>query len=502
MKMEKIEKWREGINKNFPELCFPAEVGLSVLSQLFIKDISNPFGLVYVDVPSSGKTITLNFFSNIKDLVYPTDNFTPASFVSHASNVKKEDLSKIDLLPKIKRKLLLVRDLCSIFGEREEDLKKNLSTLTRVFDGEGLETDSGIHGKRGYKGDYLFMFLAASTPIPPRVWKAMGNFGSRLFFLNIDSQEKNDEDLSNQLSTDDTLRKKEEICREDTKLFVGELFSDWKEGIEWNRKSENPELMRIIGRAALLLCRLRGTINVWKDRKEEESFDYTVPIIERPDRINQQLYNLARGHALVCRRKNINEEDINLILEVVFDSAPPVRSKIFHLLLKKKGKLSAEEIMASLSCSRPTALKEMETLRALDIVEIEKGEGEIGRPEKIISLKEQFKWFLGKEYKELKEHTQGQLSFINSPQNKLSKSDSVCDDFLETKNPDIEIIEKNTQGSPTLIKATIYGRKELFIMGNCLKCSQEDVWVWKGNDICYECHKGIEATDKKTEEES
>jgi hypothetical protein len=70
-----------------------------------------------------------------------------------------------------------------------------------------------------------------------------------------------------------------------------------------------------------------------------------------------------------------------------------------------------------------------------------------------------------------------------------------------SKLQDTEIIEKNDLGSPTLIKATIYGRKDSFIIGECLKCNQTGAWVLKGNNICYECHKEIEATDKKTEEE-
>jgi len=62
-----------------------------------------------------------------------------------------------------------------------------------------LELDSGIHGKRGYKGDYCFMLLAGSTPIPPRVWKMSGNLGSRLFFSQIRSPEKAEGELASQL---------------------------------------------------------------------------------------------------------------------------------------------------------------------------------------------------------------------------------------------------------------------------------------------------------------
>lgn len=399
-----IDKWRETIEKIFPDLSFPAEVGLSVVTQLLIKDISNPFGLVYVDVPSSGKTIILNFFAGIKELVYATDNFTPSSFVSHAVNVKKKDLEKIDLLPKIRYKVLLVRDLAPIFGEREEDLQRNMSLLTRIFDGEGLETESGVHGKRGYQGDYLFMFLAGSTPISPKVWKMIGNFGSRLLFLNMDSKEKDEETLSEQISSDVTLKEKEKICRKATQNLIKTIWHHHPAGVEWDRSKDLEELKKIIGRSAKLLSRLRGVINVWKEHPDDEKYDYTIPIIERPDRINQLLYNLARGHALICGRQIINEEDIALIIEVALDSAPPTRVKFFNILLENKGALTTDEITRRLHCSEPTAHKEMETLKILDLVELEyEDDRYVGRPKKIIKLKEEFKWFLSDECKNLRQ---------------------------------------------------------------------------------------------------
>ena len=101
-KIEKIDKevsfteWQETIKNNFPELLSPSEYGLSIMAQILIKEITNPFALVLVDVPSSGKTISINFFAEIEGLTYATDKITPASFVSNASNVKREELAKID----------------------------------------------------------------------------------------------------------------------------------------------------------------------------------------------------------------------------------------------------------------------------------------------------------------------------------------------------------------------------------------------------------------------
>ena len=178
-----IVEWREAVAKNFPALTRPAEVCASVVTQLLLNDVANPFALVLLDVPSSGKTITENFF-DVPRLSYTTDHFTPASLVSNASNVKREELIKVDMLPRIRYKTLIVRDLAPIFGAKEDALLEMVGRLTRALDGEGLETDSGVHGQRGYKGDYLFMMLAGSTPLSPRVYKVLGTLEAGYSFFN------------------------------------------------------------------------------------------------------------------------------------------------------------------------------------------------------------------------------------------------------------------------------------------------------------------------------
>ena len=182
-----FEQWQAVILDNFPAYARPAEICASVFAQLLLNDVANPFALCLVDVPSSGKTITLNFF-DVPELAYTSDSFTPASFVSHASNVKREELARVDLLPRIRYRVMIVRDLAPIFGAKDDELLKTLGILTRALDGEGLRIDSGVHGSRGYQGDYLFMLLAGTTPIMPRVFKVMGTLGSRLFFLQLHSE--------------------------------------------------------------------------------------------------------------------------------------------------------------------------------------------------------------------------------------------------------------------------------------------------------------------------
>lgn len=399
-----ISDWRDTVNQNFPDCSFAAEVGLTTMAQLLIKDITNPFALVLVDVPSSGKTITINFFDGLEGLTYASDKFTPASFVSNAVNVKREKLEEIDLLPRLRYRMFLVRDLATLFSKREDDLKECLGILTRVLDGEGFKTDSGIHGERAYIGEYLFMMLAASTPISSRVWRIMGSLGSRLFFLNMSSRNKDEDELADQLVST-AVKEKERECRIATKYFLLNLWHKHQDGIEWNRQNDPRECLLVITRCAKLLANLRGVIGVFKERRlenDELEFDYQPPTIEKPDRISQLFYNSCRAHAVICGRTQINEDDLRIIIELAIDSAPPTRAKLLSLLIENEGQLKTSEVEDLLQCSKTTALKEMETLKALHVCDIKEIAGMVGQPEKTISLNEDFRWFMSDECRSLR----------------------------------------------------------------------------------------------------
>lgn len=396
-------EWKEIIVQNFPDLLPAAEIGVSVITQLLIKDITNPFAVVLVDVPAAGKTIAINFFAEIEGLTYATDKFTPAAFVSNAANVKKKDLKEIDLLPRLQYKMFLVRDMATVFSKRDDDLAETMGLLTRLLDGEGLNTESGVHGERHYVGEYLFMMFAASTPLPPKVWKLMGNLGSRLFFYNTNAREKDEEELVNQV-LGSTHKRKEELCRVATQQLLQTLWYTHQEGVQWTKDAEDREVVRIIARCAKLLARLRGVINVWQTKNDfNEEYIYSSPVVEMPNRIQQLFYNLARGHALAAGRTQINRDDLRLIIEVSFDSTISTRSRLFRTLIEKGGVMKTSEVEKVLRCSKPTALKEMETLHILGVCRVvENSYGQVGEPEKEIFIADDLKWFLEDEFRQIR----------------------------------------------------------------------------------------------------
>jgi hypothetical protein len=273
------------------------------------------------------------------------------------------------------------------------------------------------------------MMVAGSTPIQPRVWKTMGNLGARLFFLNMNSKDKSESELANQL-LGNSYKIKERKCKKVTKDFLYSLWNKYQKGIDWDKSKEEIENIKIIARCAKLLSKLRGTINVWKDNSQNgESYDHTNLVIEKPDRINQLLYNLCRGHALACGRTSINHEDLKLAIEISIDSAPNVRANLFRTLLEKEGKLKTTQIEVALRCSKPTALKEMEKLKILGVAYVS-DLSPTDDSEKEIKLISELEWFLSEECKKIRglplPERQRTLSDLVNQQDQLSKSDTVA----------------------------------------------------------------------------
>ncbi|MBI2405333.1 hypothetical protein HYV22_04145, partial [Candidatus Gottesmanbacteria bacterium] len=209
--------------------------------------------------------------------------------------------------------------------------------------------------------------------------------------------------------------------------FIASLWQKHPNGIEWDNAKDEEKLLVVVARIAKLLARLRGSINAWKEKWDNAEYDHTVPIKEMPDRLNQLLYNCARGHAAVCGRNAITQEDIGMILRIALDSAPPNRIKTFHSLLDNGGTISTNELIEKIKCSRPTALKEMEILKILELVEIEGDDEEsVGRPEKVMKLKKDFEWFLSEECFKLRGREKPAVA-SKQEDNLSTESDAVLD---------------------------------------------------------------------------
>ena len=210
-------------------------------------------GIVFA-VPSSMKTEVIEL---LRKWIYSyfIDKFTAKSFVSHSATVAKEKLSEIDLLPRIKDKILLTPELSPLFTGKEEDIKEQFGIITRLLDGNGLETESGVHGKRGYYGNYMFTWIGAAVDIPHNIYKFLSTIGFKIYFLRLPRTEISEDDLVEQTTAEKPFNEK---IREIEKLLIDYL--NWFEicpisiglqnlaKIEWDKSKDDKNAIRIIAR--------------------------------------------------------------------------------------------------------------------------------------------------------------------------------------------------------------------------------------------------------------
>jgi hypothetical protein len=62
-------------------------------------------------------------------LTFYTDSFTPSSLLSHNASLSEEQLQKIDMLPKMKNKLVLTPELAPLITGNEDELQKTLGII-------------------------------------------------------------------------------------------------------------------------------------------------------------------------------------------------------------------------------------------------------------------------------------------------------------------------------------------------------------------------------------
>ena len=406
---QEFEHAREVIDKNFVNKGFVWEICTSVHAQLKIEGLSQVFPLILIAHPSTHKTTILKIIQSLPN-TYRSDKFTPKSFVSHSANSKKEDLKKIDLLPRIRHKTLITPELAPLFSGNQDNLLENFGLLTSVLDGTGLTIDSGVHGQRGYEGDYSFMWLGAIVEISTKVWRLLGNMGFKIFFLRLPPEKKSHgkkhAEIKHSLKNETYLKQLEE-CKDVTKRFWDLIENRYQNKIEWDKQKDDDEALDIIIDIAMVLSSLRATVPTWHTNDTNSSgsnYNFETPIKEDPKRASDCLYNLARGHAVLFGRNYITKDDLKVVIPVGFSSAPKERVELLSLLINNNGKLTTDEFTKEAKVSRPTALKEMSRLVLLDLVDQFEEEGTT-KPTKVISLKSQYNWLLIDEFKSFLSHT-------------------------------------------------------------------------------------------------
>jgi hypothetical protein len=346
-------------------------------STLFINGITQPISLFLLGDPSTKKSSLLEIMRGLDKALF-SDIFSPASFVSGA-----RDIEGGDLLPRLRNRCLVTPELGVLFKDR--NLPQTLGMLTRLLDGFGYVRHTGF-GEVGIHENVRFNWCAAIVKIQPKIWDLLGHLGHRLLFLHLENENESVEAVENRLvrmiTEDRDYIEKLSICRNAVIAFFQNIQARYPNGVTWNTAMDNPRAKQIIVRAALMLKSLRGTI----DPK-----DATNTIFEEPTRLTQSFYNICRGHALMHYRTHIIVNDVESVLTIMLDSAPPERKKLLLTLLKQNGEIDADQYMKISKHDHKRVLGVFNDFEILNIAELIQDNSM-----KRIRLKPEFSWLLNK----------------------------------------------------------------------------------------------------------
>ena len=366
------------IERYFPDKFFYLKLVLaSGYATLFINGITQPISLFLLGDPSTKKSSLLEIMRGL-DRVLWSDIFSPASFVSGA-----RDIEGGDLLPRLRNRCLVTPELGVLFKDR--NLPQTLGLLTRLLDGFGYVRHTGF-GEVGVHENVRFNWCAAIVKIQPKIWDLLGHLGHRLLFLHLENENESAEAVENRLvrmiTEDRDYIEKLSICRNAVIAFFQNIQARYPNGVTWNTAMDNPRAKRIIAKAALMLKCLRGTI----DPK-----DATDTIFEEPTRLTQSFYNICRGYALMHYRTRIILNDVESVLVIMLDSAPPERKKLLLALLEQNGEIDADQYMEISKHSHERVKDEFTNFEILNIAESIQDNAV-----KKIKLKPEFAWLLNK----------------------------------------------------------------------------------------------------------
>ena len=358
------------------------EAALAAHATLLLDGPQNCTGLIIVGETGAGKTTVLRFFEQgLDDMVYRSDDLTPASFVSQDASQAEEQLEEVDLLPRIKHKTLLVRDMSTWFTGDRDAIGKRLSNLAHVLDGEGFTRDAGSHGRRGYQGDYRFAFLGATTPLKPRVWDQMGHTGNRFVFVKMPGTtdvETAVEDVFEENEYGDRIDK----CRG---VVQDHLQTLWEEhggygSVNWSG-SPDDDMKEVFTYLTKLVVTGRAPL------------DEGTPVQEGSHRIATALRDIARGHALLDGRRQVELADAQVCARIALSTMPQKRRPVIRTLLNPEigNQLTAQDLEVQTGLTRPTVHKRMELLDDLGVADFTEVKSD-DRDTKQLELTPEFVW--------------------------------------------------------------------------------------------------------------
>jgi hypothetical protein len=379
------------VRAHYPEVEHAARAAATVCAVRCIANNTQPTSLIFVGPPSSGKSMVLEWLTPQEDIrgcggaaeeddapdddplsafFHRSDKFTAASFVSQHGDTKKQNLTDVDLLPKIKDKTLITPELAPVFAGQKDSLIERLSMLVKVLDGQGLVLDAGTHGTRGYAKPINFQWLGATTPLSSDVLMAMSKLGPRVLYFSIFERGFENDVLMDFVSDQADNARAKRLCRAAMLQYILTLYREYPlASLHTSRVTVPIPLQRLVVEWGRALCGLRVGVKVSKEAPDGiEDYEDSTPRLElvdtpeHPHRALENINRLVRASVIAHGRPVATEYDLGMIRHIVLSSGIGARGKAFAALLAAGGAADTSLMMEHTHTSRPTTLRYMREL--------------------------------------------------------------------------------------------------------------------------------------------
>lgn len=329
-----------------------------VLSQ---KIDGSPVWMFLVGPPGSAKTAMVTALQEVNN-TYSTSTLTAPSLISGANFAGAGDPS---LIPKLKDKILVVKDFTSILSLPDREQKEIFGILRDAYDGRcGKSFGNGV--ERHYES--RFTVLAATTPRIYDLAEQHAALGERfLKFLVGDNlhHESETDVIKRAIENADRETAMREELQDVMKAFMERTCKD-----RAHPTMSKEILMRIVA-LAKFGARMRGSVS--RDFYRNDIVT-SRPMAEVGTRLGQQLAKLARGLAMLYDKPAVTEIEYTLVKKVMLDTISQRNEDVLRTIVAAMGghenlsSITMRELAIKTGYPFPTIQRLMQDLQALQIV--------------------------------------------------------------------------------------------------------------------------------------
>lgn len=327
-------------------------------------DRKTPLWLMFVGAPSSAKTEVARMIGKA-DWVFFLDSLTENAFVSGGRGDTE------DLLPILDRKCLIIKDFTTTLSQREESVRKILGDLTSIYD-DSFVKHSPSRGTISYHS--FFSILGCVTPQAlNKHQRYVSQIGPRFLYYRVSpsTTEEIEQSFSILWSVGDVSP---EIAN--AQQYVSSYVNKLSAKIpSLTIQPENSHTIRYINTLARFIARERGIVitrsaEFTNDKGDRIQFYEPVEIqIEEPYRALQQLRVLAKCLIIVLGHQEITLDELRILKNVALSSMPADRALLLSVVASQNKIWSAKEVSEVLGISRKTALRQLDELVSLKVLE-------------------------------------------------------------------------------------------------------------------------------------